>query len=183
MRGSLFLCLAFCVLLFPFDNRVAANGGGGIDNRVKVNDGNAQEFSQRAFLEESLRDFGSDDYDCKKALNLFSEQLDGYSFAHYYRGVAYYQGICVKRSARSAYLEFEQGAKHGSLDAFYFMGLMKYGGVGVEQDVDGAGVIFKTLLDYKHDKTLILVSKLKGRGLIDESVLEDSISQELGKNQ
>lgn len=170
-----FIATSFSLVLSPAD--IVGEEKSSIDSTMIV-----QGKARKKILEDSLHDFGRESYDCDKSEILFSNQLDGYSFAHYYRGLAYYEGICVSKNKKQAYHEFFQGAKQGNLDAFYFVGLMAYAGIGVKQDVDYANEVFKILISYKHDKTLKLMDKLKCEDLVDESVLDDILSEQAQKD-
>lgn len=143
------------------------------------NEGENLKDERKSLLEGALYDFGSEKYDCSRIGQLFSEDLNLYSHAHFYRGIAFYKGICVSENLEMAFKEFRQGAKLGHLDASYFMALMYYTGVGVKQDVDYANGIFKVLLRYEHKKTLRLVEKLRDEQLVNEDVLKDALMENM----
>lgn len=155
----------------------------GSDISSTLEEGIKMEDARKILLEEALYDFGSDEYDCDRIEKLFSQKLQGYSHAHFYRGIAHYKGICIPENFELAYGEFYKGAQLGHLDASYFMALMSYVGVGVKQNVDYANKVFSVLIGYKHDKTIILMEELKDKDLVNESVLKRTLMENMGRSE
>ncbi|WP_157520330.1 hypothetical protein [Microbulbifer agarilyticus] len=142
-----------------------------LDSEVVKND------FRRSILENALFNFERREYDCDLIDVIFSDELDGYSHAHFYRGIAYYKGICIPEDLVLAYSEFHTGAQLGHLDSSYFMALMAYSGIGVSQDVDYANKVFSVLLRFGHKRTVVLMEKLKKHGVVNELLLKNLMEE------